>query len=77
MPHPISATFREFLWTLKMWERDLFQELAMDVNCYEFLELVNKQELEEDETRLHTVSDGSDDLGSMSFGWVIDYYAQR
>jgi hypothetical protein len=43
----------------------------MDVGCYEFLDLDTSQELEATATQLLTVSDGSDDAGSMSFGWVI------
>ncbi len=64
-------TFHEFIDTLDLWERELFPELSMTVDCYEFLQIVNEQELDETATRLITVSDGSDDDGSMSIGWII------
>lgn len=69
--HNIPETFCEYLATLDPWERDLFPVLTMDVGCYEFLDLVTSQELAANATQLLTVSDGSDDSGSMSFGWVI------
>jgi hypothetical protein len=42
----------------------------MTVDCYEFLQIVNEQELDETATHLITVSDGSGNDGSMSFGWI-------
>jgi hypothetical protein len=57
--------------TLDPWESNVFPELTMDVECYEFLELVNAQNLDETAVQLITVSDGSDDSGSMTFGWAI------
>jgi hypothetical protein len=69
--NPISATFLVFLSSLEPWERELFPELSMEVDCYKFLELVDAQALDAADTRLPTVSDGSDDSDSMSFGWVI------
>jgi len=43
----------------------------MLVDAYEFLALVNSQDSTEDAVQLLTVSNGSDDAGSMTFGWVI------
>jgi hypothetical protein len=43
----------------------------MEVDCYEFACLVDSQVLDESAIQLITVSDGSDDEGSMSFGWII------
>jgi hypothetical protein len=43
----------------------------MEVDCYEFLSLVESQILEESAIQLLTVSDGSDDSGAMTFGWII------
>jgi hypothetical protein len=43
----------------------------MAVDCYEFLDLVNSQIVADNAIHLLTVSDGSDDAGSMTFGWVI------
>jgi hypothetical protein len=69
--------------TLDLWESNLFPKLTMDVKCYKFLELINAQNLDEtfelinaqnlDETavQLITVSVGSDDSGSMTFGCAI------
>ncbi len=67
----LSETFQEFITTLDLWERELFPELSMTIDCYEFLEIVNEQELDDTDIRLLTVSDGSDVEGSMSFGWII------
>jgi hypothetical protein len=49
----------------------LFLELEMHVGCYEFMTIVNSQDLAVNAFQLITVSDGSDDSGSMTFGWVI------
>jgi hypothetical protein len=43
----------------------------MEVDCYEFLDLVNAQVLDENDPCLITVSNGSGASGSMTFGWVI------
>jgi hypothetical protein len=43
----------------------------MEVDCYKFLSLVESQILEESAIKLLTVSDGSDDSGAMTFGWII------
>jgi hypothetical protein len=43
----------------------------MDVDCYAFVAMVNDQTVEGDAIQLLTMSDGSDDAGSMSFGWII------
>jgi hypothetical protein len=64
-------TFQEFIDTLDLWEQELFPELSMTVDCYEFLQIVNEQELDKTATCLITVSDGSDNDGSMSFHWII------
>jgi hypothetical protein len=40
----------------------------MDVDCFEFLNLVNSQDLANMATHLITINDGSDAAGSMSFG---------
>jgi hypothetical protein len=72
-PHNPPENFHQFLDTLDHWEQELFPELTMNVKCYEFVHLVNSQVLLEDSTiQLITVSNGSNDLGSMTFGWVID-----
>jgi hypothetical protein len=70
-PTSISETFPEFIATLEPWERDLFSFLHMEVGCFEFIDLITSQDIAADTTQLLTVSDGSDDSGSMSFGWVI------
>jgi hypothetical protein len=67
----IPETFHEYLATLDLWECKLFAVLTMDVGCFQFLELVTEQDSTDDATQLLTVSDGSDDSGSISFGWVI------
>jgi hypothetical protein len=69
--HDSPATFLDFLTTLDPWEQDLFSSLSMEVDCYEFIELVNSQSLGEAATQLLTVSDGSDDSGSMTLSWII------
>jgi hypothetical protein len=43
----------------------------MDVEPFEFMDIVTAQDLATDATQLLTISDGSDDSGSMTFGWVI------
>jgi hypothetical protein len=43
----------------------------MDADCYKFLHLVSSQSLAATDICLITVSNGSDDSGSMSFGWII------
>jgi hypothetical protein len=65
------ATFTDFLAQLDLWESQLFLELEMHVGCYKFMTIVNSQDLAANATQLITVSDGSDDSGSMTFGWVI------
>jgi hypothetical protein len=65
------GTFSEYLSHLDSWEKELFEDLIMEVDCYEFLDLVDSQLILDDVIRLITVSDGSDASGSMSFGWVI------
>jgi hypothetical protein len=67
----IPETFPEYLGTLDLWERELFPALSMEVEPFEFIDLVTSQDLAEDDIHLLTVSDGSDDSGSMTFGWVI------
>jgi hypothetical protein len=69
--HTPPETFLDFIHTLDEWERELVPGLSMDVNCFEFLDIVNSQDKTNDATQLITVSDGSDDSGSMSFGWII------
>jgi hypothetical protein len=71
-PHPDQPTiFQEFLEQLAPWESQLFPTLHMEVDCYEFLDLVNSQIIGDTALHLITVSDGSKDSGSMTFGWVI------
>jgi hypothetical protein len=68
------ATFHQFLAQFEPWETQLFPELHMAVDCYKFLDLVNSQQIDDtDNTAMHliTVSKGSNDSGSMTFGWVI------
>jgi hypothetical protein len=43
----------------------------MEVDCFDFLDLVNTQSSHENAIQLLTMSDGSDDSGAMTFGWVI------
>jgi hypothetical protein len=47
----------------------MFSQLTMEVDCYTFLERVNSQP--EAAIQLLTMSDGSDDDGAMTFGWII------
>jgi hypothetical protein len=65
----IPATFIKFLDTLEFWETELFSKLTMDVDCYTFMALVNAQP--ETSIQLLTMSDGSDDAGAMTFGWIV------
>jgi hypothetical protein len=65
------STFLEFLTTLELWERELFSDLTMQVDCFEFIQLVNSQLITDSSAQLITVSDGSDDSGSMTFGWAV------
>ncbi len=64
----VASTFTEFIETFDVWERELFSDLHMEVDCYEFLSLVESQILEESAIQLLTVSDGSNDSGAMTFG---------
>jgi hypothetical protein len=72
-PPPVehAETFSQFLKTLEPWEWNLFPELSMEIDCYEFVKLVNAQDLNDKEVQLIMVSNGSEDIGSMRFGWVI------
>jgi hypothetical protein len=65
----IPATFKNFIDTLDFWETELFLQLTMEVDCYTFLELVNEQPAAD--IQLLTMSDGSDDAGAMTFGWIL------
>jgi hypothetical protein len=65
------SIFDEYLSGLASWETELFPELHMEVDCYKFISLVNTQLLHDSKFQLITVSDGSDNSGSMTFGWVI------
>jgi hypothetical protein len=65
------ATFSEFLSRLDPWERSLFSDLTMEVDCYTFLALVDAQATDGDVAQLLTMSDGSDDSGAMTFGWIM------
>jgi hypothetical protein len=56
---------------LAPWEYHLLSELTMEVDCYDFVHLVNTQFETKDKVQLISVSDGSDDSGSMTFGWAI------
>jgi hypothetical protein len=71
----LPATSQQFLAQLDPWETQLFPELHMTVDCYEFLDLVNSQQKDDtDNTIMHlptTVSNGSNDSGSMTFGWIL------
>jgi hypothetical protein len=67
----IPSTFDEYLYGLASWEVELFPELSMEVDCYKFISLINTQILHDREFHLITVSDGLDDSGSKTFGWVI------
>jgi hypothetical protein len=67
----IHGSFSDYLAHLENWEQELFVDLNMAVDCYEFLDLVNSQIVADNAIHLLTVSDGSDDAGSMTFGWVI------
>ena len=68
---PISGTFSEFLDGLDHWEHELFADLSFKVDCFEFVHLINSEILADKAVHLLTVSDGSNDSGSMSFRWVI------
>jgi hypothetical protein len=70
-PPNILGTFSEYLATLELWETKLFLQLTMEVNCFAFLDLVNSQTSQENAIQLLTMSDGPDDSGAMTFGWVI------
>jgi hypothetical protein len=66
-----AATFPEFLSSLDTWETELFADLTMHVDCYEFIHLVETQLARTTGVQLLTVSDGSDDAGAMTFGWIV------
>ena len=68
---PVLATFTEFLLSLALWENQLFPDLTMHVDCFEFIHLVNTHTPDVAPIHLITVSDRSDDDGSMTFGWAI------
>jgi hypothetical protein len=70
-PEPPAATFLQYLSRLDNWERSLFEELTMEVDCYSFLDLVDAQTTDGDSAQLLTMSDGSDSAGAMTFGWVL------
>jgi hypothetical protein len=65
------ATFSQFLDGLDHWERSLFADLTMEVDCYTFLDLVDSQVTDGDIAQLLTMSNGSDDSGAMTFGWIM------
>jgi hypothetical protein len=68
---PIASTFSEFLQSLEQWEKELFADLTMHADCYELISLVEAQQTRTTQVQLITVSDGSDDTGAMTFGWII------
>ena len=43
----------------------------MHVDCYEFIQLIENQPARNTEIQLLTMSDGSDNSGAMTFGWII------
>jgi hypothetical protein len=59
------------LQSLDPWESQLFLELLMEVDCYEFIQMVNTQSISEAAIQLIMVSKGSDDSGSMRLCWII------
>jgi hypothetical protein len=69
--HDPPLTFQSFLTTLDKWEQELFVDLTMEVDCYQLIQIVNAQPLNDTDNQLITASDGSDDSGLMTFGWVI------
>jgi hypothetical protein len=69
LPPSITATLTEFLDTLAFWETELILMLTMEVDCYTFMDLVNAQP--DAALQLLTMSDGSDNAGAMTFGWII------
>jgi hypothetical protein len=71
VPAEIHGTFSDYLSHLEPWELELFVDLSMEVDCYNFIDLVNSQILADNAIQLLTLSNGSDDSGSMTFGWVI------
>ncbi len=71
MRSPVQATFAEFLAALEFWETELFSDLTMMVDCYEFIRMVETQRHRNTDIKLLTMSDGSDDAGAMTFGWII------
>jgi hypothetical protein len=81
IPYPVAnptplvtttpATFSDFLSSLAEWETELFSDLIMHEDCYEIVRLVETQRTRTTQVQLLTVSDGSDDAGAMTFGWII------
>jgi hypothetical protein len=70
-PPPIATSFSDFISFLDEWETELFADLTMNVDCYEFIRLVETQKVRNTHGQLITVSDGSDNAGAMTFGWTI------
>jgi hypothetical protein len=66
-----SGTFTEYLSSLDEWETELFVDLTLHYDCYDIIRLIETQRIRTSEVQLLTVSDGSDDSGSMTFGWII------
>jgi hypothetical protein len=65
------ATFQDYLLTLAEWETELFSELTMLVDCYEVIWLVKTTPLCNTAIHLLMTSDGSDNAGAMTFGWIL------
>ncbi len=70
-PATIASTFAEYIQTLEEWEKELFADLTMHVDCYDFIQRVETQTQRNTEVQLLTMSDGSDESGKMTFGWIM------
>jgi hypothetical protein len=70
-PPQTAASFSEYLSSLDTWETELFDDLTMHVDCYELIRLVETQMTQTTQVQLITVSDGFDNAGAMTFGWII------
>jgi hypothetical protein len=54
----LEAIFNSFLDNLDLWESQHFSKLSMEVDCFNFFDLVNNQNLAEGQVQLITISDG-------------------
>ena len=73
-PIPVQpSSFQEYIDALTKSDRDLFQELDMQYDCYAILDMVSAFDPTFNNLHVHllNVSDGSAFDDSMSFGWVM------